>query len=188
MDESLDLGKAALMTTNISDKINDTSDAASRLIAVLKGFQMKESDVMSVLDSINEVANNSPIGFKDITDGLQKVSGTMHQAGVSLSETIGLLTGGFSQLRDINKVSTGLITISSRLRGVDEDGSILEGINSDNLKAELEEAFGSIGVSITDQAGELRSVYDVVRDYAAVYDQLDSKQRQYFGELAAGKR
>ena len=57
---------------------------------------MDSSDVMGVLDSINEVANNSPIGFKDITDGLQRVSGTMHQTGTSLSETIGLLTGGFS--------------------------------------------------------------------------------------------
>lgn len=94
----------------------------------------------------------------------------MHQTGVSLSETIGLLTGGFSQLRDISKVSNGLITITSRLRGVDENGDPLTGINGDNLKAELEDAFGQIGVHITDQAGELRSVYDIIKDYAAVYD------------------
>ena len=149
---------------------------------------MESRDAMSVLDAINETANNSPIGFKDLTDGLEKVSGTMHQTGTSLSETIGLLTGGFAQLRNISKVSTGLITITSRLRGVDEDGNALEGINGSSLKSELQDAFSSIGVDIEDQSGQLRSVYDIVKDYAAVYDQLDSKQKQYFGELAAGKR
>ena len=183
LNESLDLGSAALMTTNISDKITDTSDAASKLIAVLKGFNIGSSDVTSVLDQINEVANNSPIGFAEIADGLQRVSGTMNQTGTSLSETIGLLTGGFAQLRNISKVSTGLITISSRLRGVGEDGETEEG-----LRAKLQEDFGKIGVDIEDSAGGLRSIYDIIKDYAMVYDELTDKQRQYYGELAAGKR
>ena len=50
LNESLNLGSAALMTTNISDRITDTSDAASKLIAVLKGFNIGSSDVTSVLD------------------------------------------------------------------------------------------------------------------------------------------
>ncbi|MCB6286912.1 phage tail tape measure protein [[Clostridium] scindens] len=181
LDKSLEMGNAALVMTNVADGIDKTEDSASTLISVLKGFN--ESDVMSIVDKMNSVSNQSPVGFDNIADGLERVSGTMNQAGNSIDETIGLLTGGFAQLRNMEKVSTGLITISQRLRGVDEDGSSIDG-----LGAKLQESFGSIGVNIEDANGELRSTYDILSDYANVYDTLDSKQKQYFAELASGKR
>ena len=183
LENSLNMGDAALVMTNVADGINQTSDAASTLISVLNGFNMNESDIMSIVDKMNSVSNQSPVGFDNLANGLERVSGTMNQAGNSLDETIGLLTGGFTQLRNMEKVSTGLITISQRLRAIDEDGEAIDG-----LSAELESAFGSIGVNIEDANGNLRSTYDILSDYAKVYPELTSEQRQYFGELAAGKR
>ena len=169
--------------TNVADGITQTSDAASTLISVLNGFNVDESSVMSIVDKMNSVSNQSPVGFDNLTDGLERVSGTMNQAGNSIDQTIGLLTGGFTQLRNMEKVSTGLITISQRLRAIDEDGEEIDG-----LSAELGKAFGSIGINIEDANGDLRSTYDILSDYAKVYPKLTSEQRQYFGELAAGKR
>lgn len=183
LDQSLELGNAALVMTNVADGIDKTEESASTLISVLKGFNIDESKVMSVVDRMNSVSNQSPVGFDNIADGLKRVSGTMHQAGNNIDETIGLLVGGFAQLRNMEKVSTGLITISQRLRGVDEDGTSIDG-----LSAELQKSFGSIGVDIEDANGQLRSTYDIMSDYANVYDTLDSKQKQYFAELASGKR
>lgn len=183
IETSLEMGEAALVMTNVADGIDQTSDAASTLIAVLNGFNMDDSDAMSVVDKLNSVSNQSPVGFDNLADGLERVSGTMNQAGNSLDETIGMLTGGFTQLRNMEKVSSGLITISQRLRAVDEDGEAIDG-----LSAELESAFGSIGVAIEDANGDLRSTYDILHDYAQVFPTLTSEQKQYFGELAAGKR
>ena len=183
LEQSLEMGNAALVMTNVADGINKTEESAGTLISVLKGFNIKESDVMSIVDKMNSVSNQSPVGFDNIADGLERVSGTMNQAGNSIDETIGLLTGGFAQLRNMSKVSTGLITISQRLRGVDEDGNAIDGLSS-----ELQSAFGSIGVNIEDANGQLRSTFDIMSDYAKVYDTLTSKQKQYFAELASGKR
>ena len=183
LDNSLEMGDAALVMTNVADGITQTSDAASTLISVLNGFNVDESSVMSIVDKMNSVSNQSPVGFDNLADGLERVSGTMNQAGNSIDQTIGLLTGGFTQLRNMEKVSTGLITISQRLRAIDEDGEEIDG-----LSAELGKAFGSIGVDIEDANGDLRSTYDILSDYAKVYPELTSEQRQYFGELAAGKR
>ena len=183
LDSSLEMGDAALVMTNVADGITQTSDAASTLISVLNGFNVDESSVMSIVDKMNSVSNQSPVGFDNLADGLERVSGTMNQAGNSIDQTIGLLTGGFTQLRNMEKVSTGLITISQRLRAIDEDGEEIDG-----LSAELGKAFGSIGVNIEDANGDLRSTYDILSDYAKVYPELTSEQRQYFGELAAGKR
>lgn len=183
LNTSLEDGKAALVMTNVADGIDQTSDAASTLISVLNGFNMDDADIMSIVDKMNSVSNQSPVGFDNLANGLERVSGTMNQAGNSIDETIGLLTGGFTQLRNMEKVSTGLITISQRLRGIDEDGEAIDG-----LSAKMQKAFGSIGVDIEDANGNLRSTYDILSDYAKVYPVLTSKQRQYFGELAAGKR
>ncbi len=183
IETSLEMGEAALVMTNVADGIDQTSDAAGTLISVLNGFNMDDSDAMSVVDKLNSVSNQSPVGFDNLADGLERVSGTMNQAGNSLDETIGMLTGGFTQLRNMEKVSSGLITISQRLRAVDEDGEAIDG-----LSAELESTFGSIGVAIEDANGNLRSTYDILHDYAQVFPTLTSEQKQYFGELAAGKR
>ena len=183
LEQSLEMGNAALVMTNVADGINQTSDAAGTLISVLKGFNLPETDIMSIVDKMNSVSNQSPVGFDNLADGLERVSGTMSQAGNSIDETIGLLTGGFAQLRNMEKVSTGLITISQRLRAVDEDGEEIDGFS-----AELEEAFGSIGVAIEDTNGELRSTYAIMSDYAKVFPELTSEQKQYFAELASGKR
>lgn len=78
--------------------------------------------------------------------------------------------------------STGLITISQRLRGIDEDGSEIDG-----LSAKLGDSFDKIGVAIEDSNGELRSTYDIMSDYAKIYPTLTSEQQQYYAELAAGK-
>lgn len=183
LNNSLEMGNAALVMTNVADGITQTSDAASTLISVLKGFNVSESDIMSIVDKMNSVSNQSPVGFDNLADGLERVSGTMNQAGNSIDQTIGLLTGGFAQLRNMEKVSSGLITISQRLRAVDEDGQKIDGFS-----AKLGKAFDKIGVSIEDSNGNLRSTYDILSDYAKVYPQLTSEQQQYYAELSSGKR
>ena len=184
IDQSLNLGKSALMMTNIGDGISDVSSASSSLIAVMKGFKMQDSEAMNILDMINEVSNTQPIGFDNLTDGLTRISGTMNRSGNSIQETIGMLTGGFSSLRNMSKVATGLNTISATLRGMDEDGNAVDGLTS-----KLDSAFKKIGVNIIDPAnGQLRSTFDIMQDYASVYDTLTDNQKQYYAELAANKR
>lgn len=183
LETSLDMADAALTMTNVAEGINDTADAAGTLISVLKGYDMNDDEAMSIVDKINEVSNTSPIGFDEIAEGLERTAGTMAQSGTTIDETIGLLTSGFAQLRNIEKVSTSLITLSARLRGVDENGDAIDG-----LAAKLQDDFGKIGVAIEDTSGNLRSIYKIAQDYAKVLPSLTSKQKQYYAELAAGKR
>lgn len=183
LNDSMDMAKSALVMTNVAEDIEDTADAAGTLISVLKGYNMAESETMSIVDKINQVSNTSPIGFDQIAEGLERTSGTMAQSGTTIDQTIGLITAGYAQLRNVEKVSTGLITLSARLRGVGEDGEVIDG-----LSAKLQDDFGKIGVAIEDADGNLRSIYEIAQDYAKVLPTLSSKQKQYYAELAAGKR
>lgn len=183
LNDSMDMAESALVMTNVAEGIDDTADAAGTLISVLKGYNMSESETMSIVDKINQVSNTSPIGFDQIAEGLERTAGTMAQSGTTIDETIGLITAGYAQLRNVEKVSTSLITLSARLRGIDENGDVIDG-----LSAELQDSFGKIGVAIEDADGNLRSIYAIAKDYAEVLPTLSSKQKQYYAELAAGKR
>ena len=183
MQQSMDMAESAMVMTNVAENITDTADAAGILISVLKGFNMDASETMTIVDKINQVSNTSPIGFDNIAEGLERTAGTMAQSGNTIDQTIGLITAGYAQLRNVEKVSTGLITLSARLRGVDEEGETIDG-----LSAKLQEDFGKIGVAIENADGSLRSIYEIAQDYSKVLPTLSDKQKQYYAELAAGKR
>lgn len=183
MQQSMDMAESAMIMTNVAENITDTADAAGTLISVLKGFNMDASETMTIVDKINQVSNTSPIGFDNIAEGLERTAGTMAQSGNTIDQTIGLITAGYAQLRNVEKVSTGLVTLSARLRGVDEDGEVIDG-----LSAKLQEDFGKIGVAIEDADGSLHSIYEIAQDYSKVLPTLTDKQKQYYAELAAGKR
>ena len=183
MQQSMDMAESAMVMTNVAENITDTADAAGTLISVLKGFNMDASETMTIVDKINQVSNTSPIGFDNIAEGLERTAGTMAQSGNTIDQTIGLITAGYAQLRNVEKVSTGLVTLSARLRGVGEDGEVIDG-----LSAKLQEDFGKIGVAVENADGSLRSIYEIAQDYSKVLPTLTDKQKQYYAELAAGKR
>lgn len=182
INDTLDMGNAALIMTNVADGIDDVSEASSVLISILRAFDIDNSDILSIVDKMNEVSNNSPISFDDISDSLKRVSGTLAQTGTSIDETIGLITGGFATLRNSEIVSSGIMMISQRLRGIDEDGQAIDG-----LVPKLQKDFKDIAnIDIQDSDGNLRSTYDILADMAKVFPTLSTKQQQYLGELAAG--
>ena len=183
MEQSMDMSKAALTMTNVAEGITETSDAAGTLISVLKGFNMAESEAMGIVDMINNTSNQSPIGFDQLAEGLERTAGTLSQSGNSIQQTIGLITAGYAQLRNVEKVSQGLITISARIRGVGEDGEVIDGLSS----TKMAEDFGKIGVAVENADGSLRSIYQIAQDYSKVLPSLSDKQKQYYAELAAGK-
>ncbi|MDD4280257.1 MAG: phage tail tape measure protein, partial [Candidatus Sumerlaeales bacterium] len=177
VDESLALAQTSLMMMNVGDGIDTAERAASDLIASLKGFRLEVGQSQQVLDALNNTSNNTAIGFNNLSEGVSRIAGTLSQSGTTMQQTMGLLVGGFSSLRNIEKVSSGLVMISQRMRAVTEDGEAIEG-----LAPKLESAFQEIvGVSIKGPDGELRSTYDLLSDLQKKWDSLTSSQQQYIG-------
>ena len=84
--------------------------------------------------------------------------------------------------------STGLRTIAARLRNVktelDELGEVMTEAKYQDLVNSLTDA----KVSLVDQNGELRSTYDILKDLAAVWDELSSSEQAALASNIAGKR
>lgn len=104
---ALELGKIALMYTNIADEAVNAGDAANFIIAQLKAFNIEATDAMHVIDAVNEVANKFAVSSADIANNIGNASAVMANAGNTLEETIGLLTAGTEITRSASKVSNG---------------------------------------------------------------------------------
>ena len=122
-DQSLELGRIALMYSNIADEEINAGDAASFIIAQLKAFNLEAEDATKtlenaqhVIDSVNEVSNNFSVSSADIANNLGIASAVMANAGNSLEELIGLMAAGTEITRNASKVANGLKTITLRLQ------------------------------------------------------------------------
>lgn len=113
-DSSLELGKIALMYSNIADEAISAGDASSFIIAQLKAFNLEAENsaetlenARHIIDAVNEVSNEFAVSSADIAENLGTASAVMANAGNTLEETIGLLTAGTEITRNAGKVANG---------------------------------------------------------------------------------
>jgi len=185
-NQALGLAEKAIVLKNIGDGIDTVEMATTTLISTLKGFRMEATEATRVIDSLNEVSNKYAVNTVDLASGLKNASATMAQTGTSLEETLAILAAGNEIIQNMSKTSTGLVTISQRLRGLSEAAE--EGEDFTNFTAKLQDAFKSIANVDVMVGGKLRSTYDILVDMAKAQETLSAEQMQYLGEMAAGKR
>lgn len=187
LDQSMGLAYEALLMLNVGDNIGSLDDATSSIIATLKGFNVEGSETVKMAryinDAYNEVANTFAVSTGDLVLGVSKTSAVLNQAGNSFDEAIGMLTGAFEVLQDMNKVSSGINIITQRLKSIGTDGQAIDG-----LAPKLESAFNTIGLTLNDTNGELKDTYDILNSLAKVFPTITKEQQNYISELVSGKR
>ena len=184
IDESLDLARVATMMTNVAEGITDAGEAANILTAILKGTGVSTEYAMSLLDRLNEVSNNNAISFDALARMLQESAASMSVLGNNIDETIGMLTGAYAVIQD-EKVGKALTTIGLRIAGLNEDLQEEAGLANDVSKALQKYA----GINVFDeQTGQIRSTYEIMKDLAGVWDDLNKNEQTMLLNVLAGKQ
>ena len=186
MEDSRILAEYTTMLQNVGNI--DVSSAQSSITSIIKAFDIDTSQIESVMDKLVVVGNNFPISVSEIAEGMTNASSTLQAAGNSFEQTVALLTAANVTIQNAAKSSTGLRTITARIRNttteLDELGEVM-------TEAKYEELISSItkaGVSITDMNGEFRSTYDILADLSAIWSELDSKEQAAIATALAGTR
>lgn len=89
-EEVIDSTRATMLGLNTAEL--DVATATEGLIAVMAQFEVKSEDLEEVIDKINITADNFPITSQKIVEALQRAGGTAKAFGMSLEETIGVIT------------------------------------------------------------------------------------------------
>ena len=178
ISESMQFAKDALMWTNVADGMVSVDNATNMLISTMKAFEEQGISSTHVIDALNEVSNNYATSSSALSDNLSTVAATLAVSGTSFEQTVGLMTAGIEIMPDkASKVANGLKTISQRIRQIDGDTA-----------DKLDEFLGEHGLSRFDKVtGELKGTYEILEEISGIWDTLTTNQRQYIGEVMAGK-
>lgn len=88
--DSAQLAKVASMYQNVSDTAISAGDAASFIISQMKAFNIAAEDAGSIIDKVNETANNYSVGTNDLSNALELSASGMQTYNNTIEQTIGL--------------------------------------------------------------------------------------------------
>jgi len=183
VDQSLNLAKAATMFQNIADTEISAGDAAAFINSQLKAFHGELSKVgdegkqaMSVIDSVNEVANNFGVGTNDLQLALSKTSSAMAGYGNSFSETLGIITAGTEvMVGQPSKVARGWRTIGANILGLAKKQDTWTDSNN------------KVTLSLKDNQGQIRSTFDILKDLDGQWGSLSETEKNSIALELSGK-
>lgn len=136
--------------------------------------------------------NNFAVTSAGLGEALTRSASALDLAGNTIQETAGMVTGIVEVTQDPEQAGSTLKILSLRLRGM--KGALEElGEETDENVENLSKMQGQVlnltkgKVNIFDSAGEFRSTYEIMRDIANVWDDLNSTAQADLLETIAGK-
>nr|DAF30018.1 MAG TPA: minor tail protein [Caudoviricetes sp.] len=185
LDSMTELGT---LLANIGDISQDT--ASKFLLAVDAAWKLNgsESELMTVMDGLNEITNKNPVDMEALTSGITVAGSVFSEAGESVQTFSSLVGAGVAATqRSGSEISRGLRTIIMNIRqikGETEDGELVDGESIAKASNALREY---AGIS-TMANGQLRESSAVLSDLAGKWDTLDTVAQSAIAEALAGKR
>ena len=116
VDDAEKLARVTTLYQTVGDNMTQQT-ASESLISTMKGFQLEADEAESVVDRINEVANNYAIDTAGIGEALQRSASAFNTAHTDLDKSIALITASNTVLQDPEKVGTMWNTVAMRIRG-----------------------------------------------------------------------
>lgn len=177
-EDAANLALVATMYQNVADESISAADSAGFIIAQMKAFNIEAENATHIIDAVNEVSNNYAVSSSDLANNLGKVSSALAVGGNSFEEVLGMMTAITEITRNSSTAARGLVTIQSRFNQIIDETS--------STGQKLTDFYNKHGIAIKDQNGQLRNLYDVLKDTASIWDTLDENEQKYFLNIQAG--
>ena len=115
-EDSQELAEVANIYAVVGDEIESVEAATESLVSTLAAFKQEMGDMsdsdfaMSIVDKMNEVANNYSISSGGLGEALQRSASSMAAANNSLDETIAMITAANEVAQNPEKVGNAMKT------------------------------------------------------------------------------
>ena len=161
--------EASIIGANVMDGMS-SGDVAKGLTTILNSMKIEATEVMTVIDSMNEIQNRYRISATDMTNALAKVGSVANTSGVDLQELEGYITA---------------ITVATGKAG-DEVGTAVRAIMARTYKDYSVTALEKVGVAVRDAKGEFREFPDIMTDLDRTWQNLTNTQKIELAQTVAG--
>lgn len=176
--DSAELARVANLYMNIADEELNAGEAANFIISQMKAFNLNAQDAEHIIDSINNVSNNTAVSSADLATNIGKASAALAVGGNTYEDVLSLMTAGVEITRSGAKVSRALVSVQSRYnQTIDETSSTGQ---------KLIEWYNKHNIAIKDQEGQQRKLYDTLSDVSKIWNDLSKDEQLYYLNIQAG--
>lgn len=125
MKESILIAEQAMKLANVAEMTQENAtkgvttmvsafklDSLKQMPVVVNGVTKSTTQLNDALDKVNYVGNNFAISSEGIITSIQSGANVLASTGVSLTDTIALVTGANTTLQNPEKVGNGLIDLA----------------------------------------------------------------------------
>ena len=168
VNDSLSLTETSLLALN-SAELN-AQNATESLIGIMAQWELTASELPLVLDKINKTGDEFTVTSQDLVDGLLRSSGAARIMGMSLDQTISLLT--------VMREASG--------RTGAEVGNALNSILSYVQRPKSIDILEGLGIQVFSDTAktQFRNVMDIFQDIASQWGNLSSEIQDGFVKAA----
>lgn len=190
MQTSIDVAKQTMMLANVGDIDQETAssavntmingfniDAVTKFKKEINGTQVEVTELTQTMDALNHASNNYGTDTQKLLDGLQNGATVLGSYGVSIEDTIALMTAGIEVLGNGNKVGNSLKSIAINMAGIST--SAKDGTLTLNKTAKSLEEIAGIDIFEDRQTGQ-------VKDMVTILDELQAKWHTFTEEEQLG--
>lgn len=159
-----------------------TADESLKIItASVNALRVGHERAADVIVRSSQISASS---VEEIGEAFTKTASSAYATGMQLEQTAAILSTLLETTQEgPSQLGTSLKTILARFSKVNEEtGEFNEELN------EVQTAIESVGVAFTDTDGQIRNVYDILRDLSGVWGTLGKNQQAYIATQAAGKQ
>lgn len=166
----------------------DSAQATEYLTSVLNGYQMKSSEVMSVIDRMVAVDNSASTSVAELSEALKRTSNSASQAGVGFNDLVSYVGTVSSVTRkSAESIGSSFNTIFSRFQDIKIGGN--GGFLDDGVGvAQVEEVLSKVGVKLKENETTFRNMSDVIKDLAMKWNTLNDVEQNAVSKAVSGTR
>ena len=171
-EQAMEAVNVSLKTANVAEMT--AAESAERLAAIYATYHLQVSDLSGVLNQLNTVSNSLNVTNKDLLNGIARTGAIAQQAGVPLSELIGLIGTGVAR--------TG--------RPGAEIGNALKRSISAFYKPELQDQLSKgFGFEVKTPLGDLKNASQILGELYERLQKLDSsRQGELLGKIGGAQQ
>lgn len=158
-DELQDLAQVGLVTANVGEL--SAQDASQFITSTLIQWKKDTSSAMGIIDQWNQLSNNYAVSTQQLAEANAKAAAVADGMGVT-----------FEQFNSM----VGVISAATRQSG-SEVGNSLKAILPRLTQQTGQDALASLGVDLTDQAGNMRNVIDIYKEVADKMKNLNEVEK-----------
>lgn len=189
--ETVELTKNTMLALNTAEL--DVTQSTEGLIAIMSQWNLEAEDYASVIDKINITADNFAINSENIVAALQRASSSAKNAGITLEETIGIITAlGEATGRSGENIGTALnslIIYTSKAGALETFAQVgsdaMKKVVADYQKGAVSiyDVWVQLSKEISNLTAQQQAALFQSEEYAAFADELEAQATEFTSQI-----